>query len=84
MSTRLQVVLSDAELARFRRVARRCGLTLSEWVRQALRGAERASATGDPDRKLQVIRGAARCEFPVAEIDQMLREIEQGSAQDLS
>jgi hypothetical protein len=82
MSKRLQVVLADAELQRFARAAERRGLTLSEWVRQALRSAERASALGDPDRKLRAIRSAARYAFPAPDIEQMLAEIECGYSQD--
>ena len=62
MSKRLQVVLSDAEFARFQQTARRDGVTLSEWVRRVLRRAERASPTGDTDRKLKAIRSRARCD----------------------
>ncbi len=82
MSKRLQVVVADAELRDFERAARRSGLTLSEWVRQVLRGAERTRATVSPDRKLHAIRTAVRHEFPVADIDVMLTEIESGYAQD--
>ena len=76
------MVLSDREFVRFQRAARRNGLTLSEWVRQVLRGAERASATGDPDRKLKAIRAATSHEFPTGDIDKMLHEIERGYLQD--
>lgn len=78
MSKRLQVVVDDAELQRFQRVAARSGVTLAEWVRQVLRRAEQASAVGDPDRQLSAIRRAATYDFPAPEIDQMLAEIEQG------
>lgn len=78
MSKRLQVVVGDAELRDFERAARRRGLTLSEWARQALRGAERARAQVDPDRKLAAIRAAARHEFPAGDVEEMLDEIERG------
>lgn len=78
MSKRLQVVVDDAELRRFQRAAKKMGLTMAEWTRQALRRAERASSPGDPGRKLEAIRSAAKHSFPAPEIHQMLAEIEKG------
>ena len=78
MSMRLQVVMDEAEVDAYRRLAARDGLTLSEWVRQKLRHAERNEASGSADRKLAAIRAAARKDFPTADIDRMLREIESG------
>jgi hypothetical protein len=78
MSKRLQVVVADADLRRYRAAARRSGVTLAEWVRQALRRAERAAAGGDTDGKLDAIRAATQYDFPAPDIEQMLAEIEQG------
>ena len=78
MSMRLQVVMDEAEVGAYRRLAARDGLTLSEWVRQKLRHAGRREASGGVDRKLAAIRAASRNDFPTADIDQMLREIESG------
>ena len=78
MSIRLQVVMDETEIGEYRRLARRNGLTLSEWVRQKLRHAERNEASGSVDRKLAAIRASARHGFPTADIDRMLREIESG------
>lgn len=78
MSKRLQVVVDDAELRRFQRAAKRMGLTLAEWTRQALRRAERASSPGEPGRKLEALRMASRHSFPAPEIKTMLDEIEKG------
>ncbi|MDQ6745868.1 MAG: hypothetical protein M3Z27_07650 [Actinomycetota bacterium] len=59
-------------------------MTLSEWVRQTLRGAERDIFTGDVERKLTAIRRAADLNLgPEVEIDQMISEIEAGYRQDL-
>ena len=78
MSMRLQVVMDEAEVDAYRRLAARDGLTLSEWVRQKLRSAGSRKASGSPDHKLAAIRAAARNDFPPADLDQMLREIESG------
>ena len=45
MSKRLQVVVKDEELERYERTAEAVGLTMSEWVRQSLRAAERQVST---------------------------------------
>ncbi len=78
MTTRLQVLLEDQEIAEIRRVAAKHRLTVAEWVRQALRDARRGESLGDPRRKLAAVREAARHEFPTSDIDQMLDEIERG------
>jgi len=80
MSKRLQVLLEESELAAIRKAARRQHMTTAEWVRQALRAAQRRQPTGNTDRKLAVVRAAARHRFPTADIDRMLQEIEQGYA----
>lgn len=78
MSKRLQVLFDEKELKAIRRTARRQGLTVSEWVRRSLREAREAEPERDPRMKLEVVRAAAEHRFPTADIDQMLREIEQG------
>jgi transposase-like protein len=78
MSKRLQVMLDDRELKAIREDARRHGMTVSEWVRQALRRAGRESSSREPARKLAAVRAAARHTFPTSDIDQMLTEIERG------
>ena len=70
--------MDEAEVGEYRRLATRDGLTLSAWVRQKLRLAAREAPSGGVDRKLAAIRAAARHDFPTADIDQMLREIESG------
>jgi hypothetical protein len=78
MSKRLQIVMDDKEMREIERAARKRDLTVSEWVRQSLRAARSTQPSGDPAKKLQVIRAAARHSFPTADIDQMLGEIEAG------
>ena len=80
VSTRLQVVVDEAELARFRAASDRAGTTLSEWARHALRQAERGAATGDAGQKLDAIHAASAYDFPAPEIDEMLAEIHRGAS----
>ena len=80
MSKRLQVILDEEELRDIRRMAQMKQMTVAEWVRQVLRAARRGESTGDPDRKIQAIRTAARHSFPSPDIKGMLEEIEAGYA----
>jgi len=70
--------VDEAELHAYEESAKALGLTLSGWVRQALRAAEREVALGDAAVKLDAIRGAFSHSFPAPDIDVMLTEIEQG------
>ncbi len=63
-------------------MARSRHLSLAEWVRQALALARRREPLGDTGKKLDVIRAAARHDYPVSDIGQMLAEIEKGYASD--
>jgi hypothetical protein len=78
MSTRLQVVISDEETASLKAAAEREGVTVSEWVRRALREANRRQTVGSVEARLSAIRSASELEFPTADIDDMLAEIERG------
>jgi hypothetical protein len=80
MSKRLQVLLDEDELAEIRAAARQRGMTVSEWVRQVIRKAQREVPAGDKARKLAAVRAAARHSFPTADIEKMLAEIERGYA----
>jgi hypothetical protein len=82
MSQRLQVLLDEQEFAEIRRIARRQRMTVAEWVRQALRQARHNEPSGDPRRKLSMVREAARGAYPTADLPEMLREIERGYSGD--
>lgn len=77
MTKRLQVLLDDEEFAETQRIARRNRVTVSEWVRQALRQARRGSLAS-VDAKLAAIASATRHQYPTADIERMLDEIEAG------
>ena len=77
MSKRLQVVLGDEEFERLRRAAKDEGVTVSAWVRKALRRAGAERPGGDRARKLAAVRAAARHGFPTGDIDEMLADIER-------
>lgn len=71
-------MLGDAEYREIERFARRKHLTVSGWVREALRAARQQEPLREPERKLDVVRAAVRHSFPTADIETMLREIERG------
>jgi hypothetical protein len=72
------VILQDPEYREIQRAARSRQMSIAEWVRQALALARRREPVGDAGKKLEIIRAAAKHEFPTADIDSMLAEIEQG------
>jgi hypothetical protein len=78
MRKRLYVRLEETQLQVIRRLARREGLSVSEWVRRALRAARRETHRSDAGKKLQVIRAAAGHSFPTTDIGEMLRQIGSG------
>lgn len=71
-------MLEDEELEAIRLAATRNKQTVSDWVRGALREARRREPSGSKEAKLALIRKASRHDFPTADIDQMLEEIERG------
>ncbi len=50
-------------------------MTVAEWVRRALRKA-RSDQLGNVEAKLRAIADASRHDFPTADIEAMLQEIE--------
>jgi hypothetical protein len=78
MTKRLQVLLQDPEFREIQRIARSRRMSVAEWVRKALQAAKREEPIGDVSKKLEALRAAAKFEFPTADMDQMLKEIEQG------
>ena len=78
MAKRLQVIVKDPEYREIQRMARSRHLSIAEWVRQALDVARRREPLGDVGKKLEVIRTAARHDYPSGAIDRILAEIESG------
>ncbi len=78
MAKRLQVILKDPDYREIQRAARSRRMSLAEWVRQALALARQREPVGGVGKKLEVIRAAAGWDFPTADIDRMLAEIERG------
>lgn len=78
MSKRLQVLLDEEEMRAIGRLARARKLTVAEWVRGALRSAQREEPASAPERRLALIRAASRHRFPTTDIEQMVAEIERG------
>jgi hypothetical protein len=78
MNKRLHVRLTDTEYQEIQRAARSCNMSVADWFRQALGIVRRKGPSGSIAKKLEALRAAARFEFPTADIDAMLTEIENG------
>ena len=78
MSKRLQVIVPDIDYREIQRSARSRGMSIAEWVRQALELARRREPSSTTGKKIEVIRAAARYAHPTSDIDTMLAEIESG------
>ncbi len=77
MSKRLQVLLDEEEYQEIQCLAHRQQMTVAEWVQRTLRKAMN-DHPGTREAKLRAIADASQCQFPTADIDVMLREIEAG------
>ena len=78
MAKRLQVILQDPEYREIQRAARSQRMSLAEWVRRALVHARRQQPDTSSSKKLEAIARAVQHEFPTADIEHMLEEIEAG------
>jgi hypothetical protein len=72
------VILQDPDFREIQRIARSRHMSIAEWVRQALALARRREPITDVGKKLEVVRAAVRQNYPTADVDQMLAEIESG------
>jgi predicted transcriptional regulator len=78
MTKRLQVLLDDEDLAEIQELARRRHQTTAAWVREALRAARDTAAYPEAGRKLRAVREAVAHAYPIAEVEDVLAEIERG------
>jgi hypothetical protein len=78
VAKRLQVILGDPQYREIQRAARARRMSIAEWVRQALDQAGHNEPLSTAAAKLGVIRAAARNQFPTADVDQMLADIDAG------
>ena len=78
MSKRLQVLMDEAELRDIQLVAGAQHMTVSEWIRQALRKQRREQPGAETEKKIRCVREAAACSYPSADIGEMLEDIRRG------
>ncbi len=78
MSKRLQVLFEEEELTELQEIARQNHMTLAEWVRQTLREARSQQPARTAALKRQAVRRAIEHAFPVADIEEMITQIERG------
>lgn len=65
-------------MSEIERLAREEHVTVGEWVQRRLREARSGKRPKDAEAKLRAVRKAMEYEFPTADIDTMLAEIEKG------
>ena len=70
--------MDEEALREIREIAERRHMTVSEWVRQALRRAARDEPRTERRRKLEIVESATRHAYPTGDIDEMLSEIAMG------
>ena len=78
MSKRLQVLIPDDEYRAIVTAARRRGEPVARLVRESLRRTVMEASDPDPDRRIAAVLRFARFSGPTGDIDQLLREIEEG------
>jgi hypothetical protein len=71
MTKRLQVLLEDPEYGALQQAASARGISVAEWVRQALAAAHRLESTGD------AIRAAVRHAGPTGPVERLTADIER-------
>jgi hypothetical protein len=80
VTKRLQVLFDETEYAALQAAATSRGMTMAEWVRQALAAARREASTADVDRTLAAIRAAVRHAGPTGPIERVIGETERSYA----
>ena len=78
MGEQVNKIFQDADYREIQKMARSRRMSLAEWVRQALELARRREPLGTTGKKLDTIRAAAQHDYPTADINTMLAEIERG------
>ena len=78
MSKRLQVLLEPKEYKSFQQLACEAGLSLGQWVREALRKVAVGSPQKSPREKIASIRRFSQYRSPSGPIEKILVEIEKG------
>jgi hypothetical protein len=78
MSKRLQIVMPDDEFQALADAAQRQGMPVSKLVRDSVRRTLTERADDQPEKRIAAVLRFARFNGPVADIDQILDEIERG------
>jgi hypothetical protein len=79
MSTRLQILLPDRDYREVKAAAKKSGVTVSAWVRQALALAHKHREHKSAADKREALYKVLAVDVPSVDIDQMLEEIDGGA-----
>lgn len=69
--------MDDAEYAALLQAAAARGVTVADWVREAIGAARRRESSADVDRKLDAIRAAVRHTGPTGQIERLTAEVDR-------
>lgn len=75
MTRTVKIVLNEAEYQQIQRAAANAGISISQWVQQAIASSLSSESQESIGRKLEAIRAAVKHSFPTADISVMLAEI---------
>jgi hypothetical protein len=78
MSIRLQILLAEEEMKELKRLADEEHMTVSSWVRRAIRNEKKTRPETAARKKLEMVRKAAGYTFPTGSIEELAAEIETG------
>ena len=71
-------MIDDEELREIKKIAKSEMISVAEWVRKTLKAARKNVPAGDRSQKIDAVRMAVQYDFPAADMDRMLGEIEAG------
>ena len=75
VKTRLSLIIEDSDFCEIGRAARLRGLSVTAWVRQAVRAELDRERERAVEAKLEAVRRAVKHSGPTGDIQQMLAEI---------
>jgi len=78
MSTRLQILLDDNDLSEVKELAMEENLTVSAWVRRAIKHEKKERPGTAARKKLEVILNFSKYDFPISDYKDITAEIDSG------
>ncbi len=74
----MQIILNDDEMTEIKKLAKQEKMTVSAWVRRAISHEKRERPIQQVKKKLELVRRSSQFQYPTADIENMLADIETG------